>query len=165
MQRRKGLWLIPKNLLPDGYKWCIAGGWAACPALASDQDVWVYDRFSAAQDMGVLLSHLALQGFHFSTDMKDQAKTDDSYGDERTEIYKVAVVENKPNIHLMLTNAPSIMDILNGFDVSTHQVAIASEGFIVKGNGWTPVSECPVMLLNNPQTPARLAKIQERYGF
>lgn len=93
-------------------------------------------------------------------------KADDSYGDGRIEIYKVAVVNTESlKIHLMVTTARTIQDILDGFDVSTHQIAIGSNGYVVKGRGWTPITEAPVALLNNPQTPERMERIARRYGF
>jgi len=35
--------MLPANLLPEPYQSTafIAGGWAACPSLATDMDVWV----------------------------------------------------------------------------------------------------------------------------
>ncbi len=41
------------DLLPESLRgqWCIAGGYAACPALASDIDVWVYNAADALADL------------------------------------------------------------------------------------------------------------------
>jgi hypothetical protein len=37
--------MIPRPLLDaiSGSKWCVAGGYAACPALSADIDLWIYD--------------------------------------------------------------------------------------------------------------------------
>jgi hypothetical protein len=49
--------MIPSYLLPEGTPYFVAGGWAACPALATDMDVWVLSRDPAATTRTNVLDH------------------------------------------------------------------------------------------------------------
>lgn len=153
-----------KNLIPDHLLWCIAGGWAACPALASDMDVWVYsvahtDLLDVRRE---IIKHLAVEGFEFET-LDDKVKIGD-YPDE-LQTKKVAwVTIGTTEIHLMVTTAWSPRELVNSFDISTHMVAIDQDGRVIRGEDWTPVSVPPRIVNYYPATQARLEKISARFG-
>jgi hypothetical protein len=146
--------VIPANLLPEPYRqsFCIAGGYAACPALAKDQDVWVYGiptaQLSAVRQE--LLVHLSQQTVSprsrraFSVYPAEDTRTAESYCQEFIQIKKVAADIYRPGaghhqkqIHLMVTDAQNPGAILEGFDISTHQVALGPGGEVWTGGGYT----------------------------
>lgn len=165
--------MIPSNLLPSDVKqWCIAGGWAACPAMASDQDVWVFgiDTSELDRRRSELLAHLGRE-FPLIYVSPQEETTEQDYDGINIIIKKVAVISHAglfggtpKKTHLMVTDAPSPLGILVGFDVSTHQLAIMPDGGIVRGPAWTSIDEQPLELLHNAKTPERMRKICERYG-
>ena len=163
--------MIPSNLLPEGSKWCVAGGYAACPALAGDTDIWVMvetDLFGAYE---LLVHHLKQQvddEWLIIAPRPDAAGADfvvhQLYVDEAT--VKVAqLYTDGRQFHIMLTYLNSPESIIGRFDISTHQVALTATGRVVTGPEWTPVSVPPVVSRHTgDRTTARLAKIQQRYG-
>lgn len=163
--------MIPRGLLPDeleGYAW-IAGGYAACPPLASDMDIWVLCGDLTRDVLGsldtyhaLILKHLTDAG-HDITMEDENTKTAD-YEGYRINIHKVARVEGAMSYHIMVTDAIDIMQVLDGFDISTHQVAIGPDGEIVRGRDFTNVRSWPQMLLNTPHTQERFEKITKRFG-
>lgn len=161
--------MIPKSLLPEGTQWCVAGGYAACPALASDVDVWVYNvaEGDLQRTRAMLLMHLAENNFSVLTEeCKD--KPEPQYEHSRTTL-KVGIVDgqgidHKKQVHLLVTSATTIMEILDGFDISTHALAIGSIGYVVKHKKWTPITEPPQLITSNERTPARWLRIAARYG-
>lgn len=168
--------MIPKNLLPEGCYTFIAGGWAACPALADDMDVWVSLKQSAysIRKLGIekartaILAHLQQQIFSYWTveEQDDSRQTEAVVAgyEINVNIRKVAKVtsyEWHQPIHVIVTDA-SVYQVLEGFDISTHQIAITDNG-IVLGEEWTSVTEEPIVLHMSTQTPARLEKIRNRY--
>lgn len=163
--------MFPKTLLPEDTRFCIAGGYAACPALAKDIDVWVYGVSEAElqERRAELISHLALNGYTLQTeDCLDVPQP--QYEHTRTTL-KVGVVTKgaglpcgKP-VHVMVTSAETIRDILDGFDVSTHAVAIGSNGYVVKHPEWTPPHEMPALMTSrNEKSIERMARIAARFG-
>ena len=127
--------MIPKNLLPEGSQYFIAGGWAACPALAQDRDVFVQTTGDLDNTRAMLLDHLRAHEFDF-----EEQSAQDDHADYAgiLSIAKVAKVKIKlaTDIHLLVTNGdPS--DIIESFDISTCQVAITSSGRILRGSGFT----------------------------
>lgn len=164
--------MIPAGLLPEGTVWCIAGGWAACPALAADQDVWVLidtEETSLEDAREQLLDHLRS---YFATDPNALAEVNDEriadpkdYDNTMVHILKVAeFYEAKRKIHVMVTDAPSARYLLRTFDISTHQIAIEADGRVIKGDDWTPFSVPPVRLRETKTTSERMVKIAARYS-
>jgi hypothetical protein len=177
--------VIPANLLPEAYQksYCVAGGWAACPALAQDMDVWVYGIETSELETVrcELIAHLSAENAKvpyyrrpFYVEQQTEARNTDAreeYESKTVEIRKVAKVEVKLSprarrkvIHLLVTDARNPAEILDGFDVSTHAVAIDYSGAVWKGIGFTAPHIPPVALLMNEKTPARMRKIALRFG-
>lgn len=73
-------------------------------------------------------------------------------------------VDTGQPIHLMVTTAETVEDLLTSFDISTHQVAIMNDGRIVRGSHWAAITVLPSALKDTPTTPARMVKIARRYG-
>ncbi len=146
------------------FRWCIAGGFAACPQLATDCDVWVFrDKdgqglFETRETLIRELEGLVRDG----SDPGDQAAID-AYISEHPN-FMVLRVGRINDCHLMVTSAEDIDELLSGFDVSTHQCAIDDSGQFIKGVGWTPLTVPPVALLDTERTSSRMAKITERYA-
>ncbi len=169
-------------ILPEKYhdKWAIAGGWAACPALAEDMDVWVLGAANVdtvrAEILACLDETLVLGGgklggcgffnhSYFRVEVQDETRTTPGYEISNVTIRKVAqLTRANLSIHLLVTDAPNASDLLLGFDISTHQVAILHDGTVVKGPNWTPINMPPVMLRATSTTPTRMDKIAARYG-
>lgn len=166
--------MIPANILPAKYlqQWCVAGGWAASPAQATDQDVWVYDIGpTELEEVRLeLLQHLA--------DMRKQKKLPYYKPEDANRLQRdgymhpcivLKVAEIRPAfpakpVHLMVTNAMAPGEIVGGFDINTHAVAIRYDGAIYQHPEWEPVTKPPMKLLNTDTTPARMVKIAKRYG-
>lgn len=157
--------MIPENLLPKGVQWCIAGGYAACPALASDIDVWVLNV--PTHDLQVrraeILLHLAKQRFNVKTETGDNTPGD-GYEDKAIGILKVGRVTPPTGlaIQVMVTDA-DVARLLESFDVSTHAVAVGP-GFVTTHPQWTPPHVPPVAFSQHATTAERLARIAERFG-
>lgn len=158
--------MIPRDLLPEGAFYFIAGGWAACPSLATDKDVWVtYPRGTnlvAARQH--ILDHLKETGYWYTEEQDGRTETvNDGYAGIEVNILKVAVVNFVVPIHILVTDAMA-HEVLQGFDVSTHQIVLLSDGGIQYGPDWTPITVPPIKLKNTPTTDARMRKIAARYG-
>lgn len=160
--------MIEPGLLPDDTRYFVAGGFAACPALASDVDIWVESAYyNTTLSRSELLKHL------INTYRSDRVSVEESgddvcaYSDvgECFQTMKVASVRgfNGVTYHIMVTTG-TVREVLNGFDISTHQVAITNEGEIVVGDNYTKPSEMPRILRMTPTTPERLQKITQRYA-
>lgn len=175
--------MFPVDLLPEAYRksWCIAGGFAACPALATDMDVWVYGLPTEKQAPGKLLAVRDEILDYFAAYKKTrtyrdlwfgytpgvETRTTESYGHPCV-IHKVAMIHatgtRKP-IHLMVTDADSPMMLIDGFDVSTHAVALNHDGGVFYNiDTYTPPNEPPRQLRDTVTTPDRLRKIAARFG-
>jgi hypothetical protein len=156
--------MIPSYLLPEGTPYFVAGGWAACPALATDMDVWVTSD-NPARTRTEILEHFNAKLFadEYEEERSDEVAGDvDAYSNPLT--LKVArVLIGQKRFHILVTSG-DISDVLNGFDISTHQVAITDSGTVVRGYHWTPVTEPPIKLKDTPTTNDRLIKIAARYG-
>lgn len=175
--------MIPANLLPEGTQWCVAGGYAACPALAGDIDVWVYgvpvddiqkrrtELLAYVQDWAKVqnVNRPHWPERRYQVNPQTSATEHVAYEHTVVRIEKVAVVESpslayvKP-IHIMVTDAYSPGEIMQGFDVSTHAVAIESTGRVWRHINWTAPHKAPEALLNNQYTEARIARIAKRFG-
>lgn len=160
--------MIPKNLIPEGLRWCIAGGYAACPALAADTDVWVMVDTDIFSTYDRLRDHFVrIFGANALIDPRPDEAQDmaihELYVDEAT--IKVAHVSvDGRDFHIMVTYCASPMAIIDRFDISTHQVALTSDGGIIRGQQWTAPHVYPVRLKSTPRTELRMRKICARYG-
>ncbi len=178
--------MIPHNLFPAGTKWCIAGGYAACPALATDIDVWVYDVKEIARgDIGYRRAELiayveqwvASQNINrpiwperrYRFETQEQTETMMAYDQLVNHIEKVGVLYSprsagvKP-IHLMVTTAYDPGSLISGFDVSTHAVAIDHDGRLWKHALWTAPHQPPAVIQVNAKTQERYQRICKRFG-
>lgn len=168
--------------------WCVAGGFAACPAAAADVDVWLYGlRFTQDGDHDLttrradLLARIekALPEWNVKAPIWTEKRWRFNTEENSTQfpayqgeilIEKVGVLYApqarflKP-IHIMLTEAGSPGDVIYGFDVSTHAVAVNSDGRIFKSSGYTLPHQPPFMLQENTLTPERMERICQRFGF
>lgn len=158
--------MFPPGLIPTEieYRAFIAGGWAACPALATDMDVWVMaDTTDVDAYRQMLLDHLRAERRYSFLEQEPGEETIKYEGVTCT-IRKVAIVYagGRP-VHLMVTDG-TLLAVLENFDISTHQIAITWNGEVVPGPDWTPITEPPRVLQNvNDKTQARLEKICQRY--
>lgn len=168
--------MVPEGLIPSKYDWVIAGGYAACPSLASDIDVWVMVGRGIVESTQKALQHryqkeLELDAFgnirSFTIEDacdEEVAENDYSYPVpiENRRVGKVVTWSHDTPYHIIVTDG-GVREILGAFDVSTHQIAIRPSGEIIKGPGWTSVAEEPYRLRSNVHTAARMAKIRNRY--
>lgn len=151
--------------LATGLPWCIAGGYAACPQLAGDMDLWV---LAGPQRFGEGLEKLAIKIcaenpviVPFEADGVEIPYI----LDHGCKILKVGT-QYPPSglpLHIMVTECSSISALLDCFDISTHQCALNQEMEFIKGRKWTPITEPPVELFSTPNTAVRMAKIRTRY--
>lgn len=151
--------LVPKQWREDAF---IAGGYAACPALASDLDLWIPccsdgTRVEVARDE--VWAHLRNMRI---TAVEENEETITQYEGVNVVIMKVCCVYYGVKIHIMVVDAP-LNAVLEGFDVSTHQVALLPSGEVFTGSRWTPITEPPVRLIDTPKTDVRMEKITNRY--
>ncbi len=156
--------MIPASLLPIGSEWMVAGGWAVCPALASDMDVFVLkdNRDSEADVRMILLAHLRHGKFDFE-ELTDE-RSEDSPGECDSLIRKVAKVNYNGNtVHVLLGLSPFPEDILNTFDLSICQVGIMWDGTIVKGENYTSPAQPLKIVKQTPTTDERARKYNERF--
>lgn len=161
--------MIPKGLLPPDLEGSafIAGGYAACPALATDIDLWVYvagESLADARDRILLWLQTEMWPYETQEDNRPQlaGSTIDGYSIISVKVAIVRSPHLSHPIHIMVVNQ-SPVDLLETFDISTHQVAIVF-GNVLKGSRWTPITQPPIMLKNTPTTPYRMIKIAARYG-
>jgi hypothetical protein len=171
--------------LPEKYhkRWCVAGGYAACPALAKDIDVWVYGLHNDDLEVAraAILAHLEQTVAGLNTkapiwpekryQLENQVETRQflAYEGLDCRIEKVGAVTPPERLHLlpvhiMVTSAPDPGSLLTGFDVSTHAVAIDHSGRVFKHTNYTHPGEPPFALLHNVHTPDRMARIAARFG-
>lgn len=174
-------WLL-HGVLADR-KWCVAGGYAACPALAVDIDLWIYDikdedlagrqsAIAAALEDSVGMwnrgrPHWPEKRFRF--ERENEAMVLPIYDQIENRIEKVGVLtlpscrKVKP-IHVLVTTAPDPGSLISGFDVTTHAVAIDCEGRVWEGHYFTGPHIKPAVTRATPKTQARLDRICKRFG-
>ena len=156
--------MLPKNLIPDGLHYFIAGGWAACPALATDRDVFVQTAGDLIDTRAMLLDHMRAQGFEVvEEDETRDAVTINGY--DNIPIVKVAKVTQKraQPIHVLVTSG-DIEEVLNTFDINTSQVAITDTGRIVKGDNYSSPVQPVCKVRDTPSTDARFSKYEARFA-
>lgn len=173
--------LLPADLQPNAF---IAGGFAACPALAADIDVWVSINGDAAMldaECARVLAHLRdAAGYvyveqdgegsrreQFATHpsmARDQFVTSSFEGYHLSlRIRRVATVWKlgKLPYHIILVNG-DVDEVLSSFDISTHQCALTVRGFVT-GEQWTPLNEPPLVITQKYTTDERIDRISARY--
>lgn len=162
--------MIPRNLLPDTSdtydRYLIAGGWAVCPALADDRDLFILAGPSAdlQEIRQEVLDHLKAEGFEFT----EEQETREFIGyDGLVGIGKVAKVqfENGQDIHVLVASTKIPQEVLNSFDLSICMVGITQDGTLVKSEYWTPPTELPTVMKDTPTTSVRCNKYVERFNL
>lgn len=157
--------MIPHNLLPERLnQWIVAGGWAACPQLATDTDVFVLagkhvDLLELRQE---LLDHLKDTGLEFS----EESETREFIGyDGLVGIGKVARVwrDDGSVIHILVASTSDPRDVLNSFDLSISMVGIMPDGRVITTNYTTSPVEPIIVVKDTPTTAARLKKYNTRF--
>lgn len=157
--------MIPEGLVPGGFEWMVAGGWAVCPALATDMDIFVMidpEKEPVEDVRTLILAGLRNYGFDF----EEEGGIDEEihrlqYGQRVLRVAKVTY--HGRTLHVLLGLGPVFEDVLETFDLSICQVGILSDGAIVKGPAYTsPVQEI-VVTRDTPTTAARLKKYQDRF--
>lgn len=159
--------MIPRNVIPEEFVWCIAGGWAACPALATDLDVFVFaGKLSIDVAREQLVAHLKDEYGDYSFSEQDDNRIQlDQYEHLTVQIRKVGYVDGYGvPIHVCVTTAQSVPMLIDGFDISTHAVAITSFGRVIKSENYTPPQERPRIVHMTTTSVERLRKISERFG-
>jgi hypothetical protein len=158
---------IPEGVVPWGLKACIAGGYAADPTLADDIDVWIFaaDAIEMVATRQRVLDFLFNQrGLEFTEEEGFRKEGADAY----SRSMKVARVTHPDyttqTIHIMVTTCTSELDLVSGFDISTHAIAVTDEGEVVKSSRWTPTTVEPAVMKMTATTPERLKKISARYA-
>lgn len=180
--------MIPNDLLPP---WAhalqpfIAGGYAACPALAQDVDVWLpmpdfveWEQVQATRDQLARYLHETF-GARFTVQDGQGSKRDTIPAWDRHRllshaegyvmpipIYRAGSVDypgaSLP-YHLIVVGG-DVDDVLSSFDITTHQVALTSKG-VVRGEQWTPPWVRGTVLHQKYTTPERMRKLEARYGW
>lgn len=185
--------MLPANLLPypQDEAAFIAGGFAACPALAEDIDVWVPvdvtgvdDPFDAVWKMRDYLVAYLRQEFgaafteHDGMDSRRHVvptPPSQRHGKLLTtfEGYHlpipirragVVVVEGGSLPYHIIVVGGDVDEVLSSFDITSHMVALTRKGVVV-GEHYTPPFEEPRVVTKKYTTEARLAKIRARYRF
>lgn len=149
--------------LAQGFPYCIAGGYAACPQLASDMDVWVLTGpVDSLEDIADEIREECPAIVPFDMSIANEPEYILDHG---VRILKVGTQYPPVGVpmHLMLAECRTITGLLDCFDVSTHQCALNADFEFIKGLQWTPITVPPVELFSTPSTAARMRKIAERY--
>lgn len=140
------------NFVPESYRSraYIVGGFACNPLLAGDIDIWITK--CTLEDITELQNMFGPQGL-------------------AAEEYKELLIFERhdalPGLNLQVFSArTSILEVMSGFDVSTHCIAISLEKEYVFGEFFTDTKVEPKMLTHNINngTPSRMTKISERYA-
>lgn len=170
--------VIDSGLLNHYPDWFVAGGYAADPVLANDIDIWIQaeDSYAAADNHAKLHEFLAIAGFQFepmdvgaAPRFVDTGRPHAPGETDFVVVFAVATITawrsiqfSKP-VHLSITNGTAA-EILAGFDISTHALALLPNGKFAYSDSWTPKTVDPVILRDTPSTPARFVKISSRYA-
>lgn len=163
--------MIPEYLLPPQYRktYFIAGGWAACPAMAHARDVWVQASVPEVARKE-LLAHFrrVLDEDEWAEEQSPAYQPDgrviDPFYDSVAFTLKVARLALTGNLYHILVTSAEVWDVIKEFDLSVHQIALTPEGGVIKGPDWTPITVPPVILKMTATTPERYVKLCERYG-
>lgn len=183
--------MLPINLLPPPYDETafIAGGYAACPGLAEDIDVWcpvdiinVDDPFervwSERNHIATWLhDHFSTFVEHDGPDSPRQTRPRSWHADHTQlnttfEGYHLQIPIRRAGVvtlsgaslpyHIIAVGG-DVDEVLSSFDITTHAIALTRKG-VVKSEHWTSVLDEPRVINQKFTTDARLAKIRARYG-
>lgn len=135
----------------------VAGGYAASPATAGDIDIWFgHNRFHLANNF---LMTFPIRNVVEEGTAKQYEGMSTMFGSGWD--YEIGRV-----VQVLVTPYKKAEEVLKGFDISSHQIAVTSKGKVVKGEQYTdPWTQLPKILSNTPQTLARYVKICKRYGW
>ncbi len=179
--------MLPLTLLPAPYNETafIAGGYAACPGLAEDIDVW------CPVDLTEPSGGLASNPFEVVWNERDRVVKylraqfgeafieQDGVGTPRDRT-KLQTTFEGYNLPIPIRRAGSVTlegcslpyhiicvggdvdEVLSSFDISTHAIALTPKG-VVKDANWTPPMVEPKILLHKYTSAARFEKIRMRY--
>lgn len=161
---------LPEDMWPRAI---VAGGYAADPDRAADIDLWVIGGDMEVDAMRIR-KHNHMSWFSLAESPYEQ------FSNEFAVVTKQGV-EVKLGSHsttflpvqILVSSAKNFGDLLERFDISTHQVGISLEPEIagrhrlVKGSKFTETTVQPrVIAWTRPeQTIRRLEKVTSRYGF
>lgn len=186
--------MLPVSLLPTPYRETafIAGGFAACPALAADVDVWCpvdlmaddSDPFGLVwAERDRIVDWLKAQ---FGSAFVEHDASSSRRGDVPTppsfrhgqlvstfEGYHlpipirragaVTIVGHALPYHIIVVGG-DVDEVLSSFDITTHMVALTPRGVVV-GEHYTPPFEEPRVITKKYTTEARMEKIRARYRW
>jgi hypothetical protein len=136
----------------------VAGGAAVDIDKAGDIDLWFKHEHLTA----------AVETLNMMPIRSAVMKTDDGYGESGSNGILVGVgllpdIIGLP-IQVLTTNYSSIVDHLNGFDISTHMVAYDAGHNLTTVPRTTAPDMPPYVFKNHPKTLQRYIKICMRYG-
>lgn len=162
---------LPEDMWPRAI---VAGGYAADPDCAADIDLWVIGG-----DMEVDAFRIRKHN-HMGTFSSLDSSPYEQFSNEFAVVTE-QVVEMKLGkfgstylpVQILVSSDKNFRDLLERFDISTHQVGISLEPEIagrhrlVKGSKFTETTVQPrVITWTRPeQTIRRLKKVTSRYGF
>jgi hypothetical protein len=163
--------MIPKWLIPDGYRYFVAGGWAVCPALATDMDVWVQTKPDQTLTEGydAIRRHLTRWEAMGACKLEIPSKIDAYRANPSFDRHSTMLITKITNpmwehaIHMLVTTQTP-EDVISNFDLSICQVAITDEGQVIRGANWTPVT-APIRQLSasTSLTDKRMEKYKARF--
>lgn len=186
--------MLPVNLLPAPYTYTafIAGGFAACPALAEDVDVWCpVDLVADDSDpFGLVWNERDRVVEYLRREFGAAFVEHDGIGSRRDTVptppnqqrgrlvsthegYYLPIPIRRAGAvtipgcslpyHIILVGG-DIDDVLSSFDITTHMVALTRKGVVV-GEHYTPPFEEPRVITKKFTTEARMTKIRARYRW
>lgn len=186
--------MLPVNLLPAPYDHTafIAGGFAACPALAEDVDVWCpVDIMSAPHDdpFELVWTERDRVVAYLHREFGSCFIEHDGINAKRHEVptlpsirhgklvttfegYHLPIAIRRAGMvtmegcslpyHIILVGG-DVDEVLSSFDISTHAVALTRKG-VVCSEYWTSPLEEPKVIHQKYTTDARLVKVKARYS-
>ncbi len=165
------------SLVPYDWPVYIAGGYAACPALADDIDIWV--RYVHRAGSSLSSESTRLYEEIKREELKRNLHRFDLLAEPPIEVRRVVAIERYATNHVckikcgeqkfdILFSEDPIEHILAAFDISTHQIAMNTRTLeVIKGDRWTPITEPPLFLQlsSTDKEKERMKKICKRYGY
>lgn len=160
------------KFVPDALraKAIVAGGYAVDRRLATDIDVWIPSGDQHHVHAMLIRAHLKKE--NIPTQVWTRADDNDELVYANTNLVATVVKGHAgKDVQLLVSFAPSVQELLDNFDISTHMVAkgLTAGGIeqVWFGKAWTHRSfPAKVLRFTTPrQTLARLEKICDRYGI
>lgn len=166
----------------------VAGGYAVDPDMAGDIDVWILGSEMTSEERAQFWHHYVTQlrtraiqvnpqGFEAAIvradldgDAPDAEDGESALPDNDTfsPLGTYAILGIDKPVQILLTTHDTPQDLLNVFDISTHQMAIGVKHLdVVVVPTTTPPWDAPNLVdINRPlATLTRLIRINRRYGF